>query len=477
MTRPKVFFIFTAIFSSLFMPITTLANETAGGTSGAENHTELFAITFLFLAILLIVARCGAIVEKFGQPAVLGEIVAGVILGNLGLLGIHWLEPVASNALIAFMAELGVVILLFQIGLESNIRDMAKVGLPAFLVAVIGVIFPFVLATYIVGPWLMPGMDKIAYIFLGATLTATSVGITARVFKDLGVLQMKEAKIVLGAAVIDDVLGLLILAVVSALATTGNISIASIAVISTKALAFLVSSIVVGMLLAPRLGRIFSKIHTGAGMKSALAISFCLTFAYLASLVGLAPIVGAFAAGLLLDPVHFKFFMKPVFIEKLREVSSKCKDAETSKSIEEVIEHHTHKHIDDLIEGVARFVVPIFFIYTGFNVKLAMLFEPSVLLIAFGVTVAAILGKLVSGFGARKVNRLLIGVGMIPRGEVGLIFASIGKGLGVIDEKLFSIVVIMVIVTTLITPPILAYILKYGHEKDKISLEKNIAIT
>ena len=458
--RPKTFFIFTSIIAATLVPMVAFANSVAGTETGTQNHTELFAITFLFLAILLIAARCGAIVEKIGQPAVLGEIVIGVILGNLGLLGIHWLEPIVSNELIAFMAELGVVILLFQIGLESNIRDMAKVGLPAFLVATIGVIFPFVLATYIIGPILMPGMDKIAYIFLGATLTATSVGITARVFKDLGVLQMKEAKIVLGAAVIDDVLGLLILAVVSALATAGSISVASIAVISLKALAFLVGSVVVGLIVAPLLGKFFSKIHTGAGMKSAVAITFCLTFAYLASRVGLAPIVGAFAAGLLLDPVHFKYFTKPGFIEKLHNVSLQCKDSEITKSIEEVIEHNSHKHIEDLIEGLARFVVPLFFVYTGFNVKLEQLFNPSVLLIALGVTIAAIAGKLVGGLGARKVRRMLIGVGMIPRGEVGLIFATIGKGLGVIDEKLFSVVVIMVIVTTLITPPILAHMLK-----------------
>ena len=466
MIKRKAFFVFLTI--AFVAPFYVFASTAEPAAAGSETH--FFSVTFLFLAILLLAARCGSFVEKFGQPAVLGEIIAGVVLGNLSFFGIHWLEPITSNELIAFLSELGVVILLFQIGLESNIREMARVGLPAFLVAVIGVFFPFVLGTYIVGPWFMPGMDKISYIFLGATLTATSVGITARVFKDLNALHMKEAKIVLGAAVADDVLGLLILAVVSALATAGSVSFGEITIISLKALGFLVGSIVVGLLTAPFLGKLFSKIHSGIGMKSALAIGFCLSFAYLAAQAGLAPIVGAFAAGLLLDPVHFKYFSKPILTEQLRKILQVCNDPETKQSIEGVIEHQSHKHMEDVIEGIARFLVPIFFVYTGFNVKLETLFNPSVLLIALGVTVAAIAGKLVSGFGARKVNRLLIGIGMIPRGEVGLIFATIGRGLGVISDQLFSVVVIMVIVTTLITPPVLAFMLN-KTKKNEIKKE------
>src|SRR3989344_2487559 len=164
------------------------------------------ATIFLWIAIILLAAKISSLIERFGQPSVLGELVIGVILGNLVLLGIGVFEPLKADLIIAFLAELGVVILLFQIGLESNISRMREVGIKALLVACVGVAVPFILGTYIVGPYLLPGQPFSAYLFIGATLTATSVGITARVFRDLGKLQSREAQIVLGAAVIDDVL-------------------------------------------------------------------------------------------------------------------------------------------------------------------------------------------------------------------------------------------------------------------------------
>src|SRR3989338_2714177 len=189
MLRRKITLFVSSIFGGV-VPVLALASEAVPpGEVAAMSESQFFALTFLFIAILLLAAKCGAIVERWGQPAVLGELVAGVLLGNLGLAGLHFLDAARTNELLSFLAELGVGILLFQIGLESNLRKMREVGLPALLVAVVGVVTPFVLGTYVVGPWLMPGLPKIAYIFLGATLTATSVGITARVFKDLGVLQ------------------------------------------------------------------------------------------------------------------------------------------------------------------------------------------------------------------------------------------------------------------------------------------------
>src|SRR3989344_6385511 len=183
------------------------ASEEAGSTI-----VHSYASTLFWMAILLLFAKLASLVEKIGQPSVLGELVIGVVLGNLALLGFTAFEAAEADPLIRFLSELGVIILLFQIGLESNIQKMAKVGIPAFIVAVIGVVVPFLLGTCIVGPFLMPGLEANAYLFLGAALTATSVGITARVFKDLGKLQTPEAQIVLGAAVIDDVIGLIILA-------------------------------------------------------------------------------------------------------------------------------------------------------------------------------------------------------------------------------------------------------------------------
>jgi Kef-type K+ transport system membrane component KefB len=443
-------FSFLLVFASQFV-------FASSGEGAVEGHGASMAI--LWIAVVLILAKLASLVERYGQPAVLGELVMGVILGNLVLLGIDLFEPIKHDEILSFLSELGVIILLFQIGLESNIQEMRKVGVRALLVAIIGVVAPFVLGTYLVGPWLMPGLEQTAYLFLGAALTATSVGITARVFKDLGKLKTPEAQIVLGAAVFDDVFGLIILAVVSAIATVGAVSTGFMSLIVAKAVLFLVGSIVVGNLLAPTLGHVFSKIQTGVGMKFTLAIVFCLVFAYVAGFIGLAPIIGAFAAGLILDPVHFRYFKAPKLVDDIEEIM-KDESNELKHKIHRTIEPHAERHIEDLIEPLAYFLVPIFFILTGMQVSLATFANTQIFWVALLITVVAVIGKFVSGFAAGPVNKMIVGVGMIPRGEVGLIFAAIGKGLGVLNDDLFSVIVVMVILTTLLAPPVLARQLK-----------------
>jgi len=308
----------------------------------------------------------------------------------------------------------------------------------------------------------MPGLSSNAYLFLGAALTATSVGITARVFKGLGKLQLPEAQIVLGAAVIDDVMGLIILAVISAMVTAGAISIGMVSWIAGKAILFLIGGIILGQLFAPKIGKLFSKIHTGVAMKFTLAVSFGLVFAFLAQKIGLAPIVGAFVAGLVLDPVHFRFFKNSHMVEEIKEVAENTEKTLKSK-LDLIIKKYSDKHIEDLLEPLAHFVVPIFFVLTGMGVKLNVMFDIKILSVALAITAVAFIGKYVSGMVVGKMRKSLVGFGMVPRGEVGLIFASIGKGLGVVSDEVFSIIVIMVIFTTLLTPPILTFLLK----KDK----------
>lgn len=443
--------------SATFLPLLVLMGATAYANESGTSHG--YAQTFLWIAILLIAAKVASLVERIGQASVLGELVMGVILGNLVLLGIHTFEPVKENGTLAFLAELGVVILLFQIGLESNMQKMRKVGLPALMVAIVGVVLPFVLGTYVVGPWLLPGLSSSAYLFLGAALTATSVGITARVFKDLGKLQMPEAQIVLGAAVIDDVMGLIILAVVSAIATSGTVSALQIGWIIGKALLFLVGAIVIGQLAAPQLGKFFSKIHTGVAMKFTLAIAFCLIFAAAAQWVGLAPIVGAFAAGLVLDPVHFRYFKDPHVVSDIKAAMAGC-DPTFQEKVRVAVESHAHRHIEDLVEPVGHFLIPLFFIITGMSVKLETMFNGPILLTALIITLVAFAGKIAAGLAAGPVRKWLVGWGMVPRGEVGLIFATIGKGLGVVSDEMFSVIVIVIIFTTLLTPPVLSWLLK-----------------
>ncbi|PIR46549.1 MAG: sodium:proton exchanger [Candidatus Vogelbacteria bacterium CG10_big_fil_rev_8_21_14_0_10_45_14] len=419
---------------------------------------ESIMYTLVAFGILLVLAKLGALVERFGQPAVLGELVVGIVLGNLTILGIPYFETLPQNPALAFLAEVGVIILLFQIGLESNIAKLKAVGVSAFFVAVIGVVVPFLLGTYLLGPLLFAHLPFISHLFLGAALTATSVGITARVFQDMKMSESKESQIVISAAVIDDVLGLIILAVVAGLATTGAVSLGGISLIAGKAVLFLMIAVFLGAKLAGHIGSFFSRINEGAGTKLSLALFVCFTFAYFASEVGLAGIVGAYAAGLILDPVHFKRFKKPQHACEIDELCENL-DANTKECLKKVANQFTEKHVEDLVKDIGLIVIPLFFVFTGMQVELSAISNPLIWGPALLVLLVAIVGKLLAGLGAGKgVNKLLVGVGMVPRGEVGLIFGTMGLSLGVLTQDLFAVIVIMVIVTTLTAPPLLAYI-------------------
>jgi len=444
-------------------------------------HGE-FGPIFLFLAILLLSAKVGGVIEKAGQPAVLGELLAGIGLSILAFVGVPMIDDIRTNETVAFLAEIGAVILLFQIGLESNIKQLMKVGLSAFLVALVGVIVPFTTGTFLLGPLFFPDGTFIAHLFLGASLVATSVGITASVFKSLKILKTQSAQTVLGAAVIDDVLGLLVLAIVSALATGGEVTPMFIARLSFEAFAFLGGAILLGTFLAKPISTFFSKIHTGSGMKLAIALTFALVFAYLATLVGLAPIVGAFAAGLVLDAVHFNSFSGPSIASRLAKLSSNLKSGEkaTKAELEKVIHKVGHTHIEDMIDNVALVFVPMFFAFTGLQIEIGSLLDPSIYLIAIVAGLVAVLSKVIAGIFAKGsfLEKLTVGMSMVPRGEVGLIFASIGRSLGAINAQEFSVIVLVVIITTFVSPPlikILAQKLKAEQKAQKLSLNKAVA--
>ena len=444
----RLMVLFAVALAALPLPLLAQEHDEGGGGHAAP-------IELLWIPVILLAAKLtGALAERFRQPAVVGELAAGVILGNLALVGIGWLEPVPANGVVRFLAELGVILLLFQIGLESSIGRMRTVGARALGVALIGVVLPFVAGVFVV-PFIIPGHPTNTYLFIGAALTATSVGITARVFHDLGVLPSREAQIVLGAAVIDDVLGLLILAVVSALVTAGTVGAGTIAWIVAKSTLFLVGAIVIGQLVAPRLGMLLGRLQPGTGMKLTLALVFALVFAYAAGAIGLAPIVGAFAAGLVLMPVHFRHFDEPVIVRQLRALLRNA-DPDLRQRGERVVNAHAEKHVEHLIEPLTQVLVPIFFVLTGMMVTLESFLDVSTLLVGLALTAIAIGGKLAAALAAGPVRKWIVGWGMVPRGEVGLLFATIGRTMGVIDERIFSVVVMLVMLTTLATPPILA---------------------
>ena len=413
------------IFLWVFLAVPAFA---ANGT----HHSSPVAQVVLSLAIVLIAAKLGGhLATRVGQPPVLGELILGVVIGNLTLVGFSGLDHLKDDLRVDMLAQIGAIILLFEVGLGSTLNQMLQVGLSSFLVATLGVIGPFVLG-WGVGAWLLPESSVYVHVFLGATLTATSVGITARVLKDLGRSESREGRVILGAAVIDDVLGLLILAVVSGVIAAANsgtsLSYMEIGGTLLKACIFLVGSLTIGIRLSPHLFVLASKLRT-PGVLLAVGLAFCFFLSWLADTIGLAPIVGAFAAGLILDDLPHREFMD---------------SGETLKQ---------------LIKPIASFLVPVFFVFMGIRTDLRSFARPGILGLAGMLIVAAIIGKQFSCLGVveKSMDRLSVGLGMIPRGEVGLILASIGLtltvgGERVVNQNVFSAVVIMVIVTTLIAP-------------------------
>ncbi|MEE9175249.1 MAG: cation:proton antiporter, partial [Thermodesulfobacteriota bacterium] len=404
---------------------------------------------FIALALILIFSKVfGELAERIKQPSVLGELVAGIILGGSVLAVVPSVAGMAGYDTFHLLAEVGVAILLFEIGLETDLKDLIKVGFTSMLVAIVGVIVPFALGfasilvfeKYGMLGNVDPNFTILIAITAGATLTATSVGITARVLSDMNRLQSGEAKIILGAAVIDDILGLIILGVVSGLIESSesgigvSVSAASVGIIFLKAFGFLFAAIIIGNLISKRLFNLVEKMRV-RGVLLLSALSFAFIFAYLASLVGLAPIVGAFAAGLVL--------------------------ANTNQ----------FKSIEERLKPVSDFFTPIFFIMVGAAVDVSV-FNPFVkenipiLLIALTLFIVAVVGKLVSGFAVlqKGIKKSVVGVGMIPRGEVGLIFAQVGLTYGIFTSELFSAVTVMVMLTTFIAPPLLKIMFARGGD-------------
>ncbi|MFN0244005.1 MAG: cation:proton antiporter [Planctomycetota bacterium] len=415
------------------LTIDSLAGTLALLPSASGGHADPVAPLALAFVVILIAAKLGGeLAVRAGQPAVLGELLIGVVLGNLSLAGYSGFESIERDSFVEMFARVGVLLLLFEVGLESTVGQMLKVGWSSLFVAVLGVVAPFALG-WGVGAWLLPDESVYVHAFLGATLTATSVGITARVLKDLGRSQSDEARVILGAAVIDDVLGLVILAVVVGVIGAADrgetLAASSIVMTIAKAGGFLVGALVLGIAVSRRLFVCASKLRT-RGVLLATGLSFCFLLAWLANAIGLASIVGAFAAGLVLERVHYHDFVA-----------------------------RGEHGLEELVHPISAFLVPIFFVLMGMRTDLSSFAEPGALGLAAALTIAAILGKQLCAFGVvgKGVDRLTVGIGMVPRGEVGLIFANIGLALTIGGERIvsnstFSAVVMMVIVTTMIAP-------------------------
>jgi Kef-type K+ transport system membrane component KefB len=441
-------------------------------------HHDIIAPVILGTTSILSFALLGRFVaRRLGQPSVLGELIIGILIGSLGyafsidfievlregtavfdivgqvmsgqamreaadsvipnhgehilhiLSGPHGQDYLKVAQTVDIFSRYGIIFMLFLVGLETSISEMRRVGREATLVSIIGVIVPFALG-FLVTALLLPGLPIKTDLFIAATLIATSVGITARVLTEMNQQQTLSARVILGAAVIDDILGLIMLAVVTGIIVSGEFEFMHVLAITGLSVLFFVFSFWLGpkfLNFAIWLVRHLDIVEA----KMFISFLFVMILAWIANLIGLATIIGAFTAGIILHDGYFRHWG-------------------------DAAQHRLS--IKDLISPLETILVPIFFVLMGIQVKLETFLDTRVVVVALLLILVAIAGKLASGLGARQgCNRLTIGIGMIPRGEVGLIFASLGKSLGVLDDSLFSSIVIMVVVTTLITPPLLKY--------------------
>ena len=436
-------------------------------TPESEYGSFVLAGVLMVLVIIYTMSKLGGELSKrLDLPPVLGELVGGVVVGvsalhlivfpetgatagdSVVMSVLQWLGNLDAAAVahifqsqseaISVLAELGVIVLLFEIGLESDLRELGKVGYQAAIVAIVGVAAPFLLGT--VGLVTLFHVPTIAAIFAGAALTATSIGITSKVLSELGQLKSAEGQIIVGAAVIDDVLGIIVLAVVASLAKTGEVDLLNVVYLIVSASGFLLGAIFLGKFFNKSFVAIADKLQT-RGALLIPAFTFALVMAFLANVIHLEAILGAFAAGLVLD--------------------------ETDK----------RQELDRQVAPIADILVPIFFVTVGAKADLSVL-NPAVeanragLVIAAFLIVVAIIGKIVTGwtvFGKPGVNRLAIGIGMIPRGEVGLVFAGIGSASGVLDKPLEAAIITMVILTTFLAPPLLQRALTSQPAEETVS--------
>ena len=430
--------------------------------TGAGEHSAHggAGLLFLELAGLLVAARLGGhFAERLEQPAVLGELLTGVFIA--GVLS-QWLpQSMTSNLLrtandpeapLSALASMGAVLLLFGVGLESRLGDLLKVGGSSLAVAVIGMIVPILFGwgvCHLFDYPAPPGVDPDAlYLFIGAALAPTSVGITARVLEDLHKVRSKEARVILGAALIDDVLTLVLLGMITGLVYSsggeggGGVLEAGASAIF-RAFIFMVVVMAVGLWVMPIYYRVVASLQ-GQGSMLAAALAHCFIFAFLAEFFGLAAIVGAFMAGMLLEEAH----------RRAHKHSPSSADAAFNR-------------IQIALAPLSRMLVPIFFVVMGLQVQLDTLGDPRALVYALALTLVAILGKQACALVVRGsvASRMAIGVGMVPRGEVGLVFGAIGLNSGLIDARTFSAIVFMVLATTLITPPLLKWIMIHVDEE------------
>ncbi|MEN9946564.1 MAG: hypothetical protein RLZZ293_950 [Pseudomonadota bacterium] len=437
--------------ASISFPVMALAE-----TNSSHNYN------FLLLGLAGLIAS--SMISKFLQywqlPTVLGELLIGSLISVLAHYHYQFALDLMHSPIVEFLAILGSILLLFEVGLESQLNDLMAVGWHGSLVALLGMIIPFILGAWIVGDYVFASNNLSLNLFLGATLAATSTGISVRVFKELGIIKNPACQIVLAASIIDDILGLIILTIVVGIVRHGGIESSSLIHLLFNIGLFLLISLLLAWRFIPWLINQFLKISSDDAMHSAILMLICLFWSWLAEQIGLASIIGAFIAGLILQP-NFFALNQPSWYQQLISPMNKVNDPSLVHQLDHNLALYQEQRLLKLLSPFNHILVPIFFIYAGMQVDLTVILNLHMLLVGLSLSIVAIIGKLCCGiFLPKTVNRWLVGVGMVPRGEIGLIFALTGRELGVFNAEIFAAILIMVMLTSIFTPLALQYLAK-----------------
>ncbi len=454
--------------STLFCLLFLLCNL-AFSTTAKVYAGDIDPVIFLWLMFFIFISRSLSIVKKIGIPIVVGEIIAGIVMDQMHYFGFNLFQNTESNIIIKFLAELGAIILMFEIGIESKFSDLTKHFSGAIGVATVGSVITFITG-FLISYFLIPNSSLFLNLLIGTIASCTATGISAKVFKDLRILNTKEVKIILTASIIDEIISIFAFAIVSSIIIDQTINLSNLSFSIFQVIGFFIFAFIFGQWVTPIITTFSTKIDAGLNMKIGVLLVFCFLFAWTAHEMGIATVVGAFVGGLILDQVYFNSFSNSNFFTKLKIFANRIDNLEMRHSLKILVDTQEKRSLEELLKPLSHFFVPVFFIYIGFILDIKALFKFDVLIITVVLLFVSFAGRILSGFFAKGsgLNKSLIGLGMTPIGEAGLIFAIFGNNLGIINMTVMSAIVSTLVISSIIAPILIKISIKmkgFTHEE------------
>lgn len=429
-------------------------------SANASGYSHIDSNVYLWLALSLIITRGLSFIKKLGFPLVTSEILAGIILGNLSLCGITQFSSMTENPIIEFLANMGAIILMFEIGLSTDLIEIKKHLKSGINIALCGTLISFI-GGFIVAKLLFTNLPTSGCLIIGMIACSTATGVSAKIFKELKITRTYEVKKALTTSIVGEIICVVIFAVISGVLMSGQVNVNQVGITVLKTIAFFTIAIIFGQYVIPLITQLSTRIHAGISMKIGIVFLICITFTWLASVFGIASVIGAFIAGAVINPIHFKGFSQSKFLRELKAQVAQVAEPCQRKNISQLIKKYENDNLDELIKPLSNLFVPIFFTYIGLSLKLEYLLNHMVIITALALLVTSYISWLIAAQISRaKLNKFVIGLGMTPIGEAGIIFAMVGQSLHLINDDIISTIVLALIITTFITPILLRFSIK-----------------